>query len=623
MDDRLRRPIRNGTGGGVAMSLMIKHLQQLGIAAASLGPDRLVREANDELAAAVGAPRASLSGLEILAVLSAAATRTSGEGPATAYCVGDGAAASWWRLDLKTVEEGFLAILTDVTHEVGVLEDIRRFYEIRDRLLFDGKIGTWRYDPDAELYYFSSELALGHEGAGAPVPLPMLQLIQHRDDRNKDTEIRDRITREGGYANSEMRYLGNDREWTHLNVHYRSGRRMPSGLYEILGISQNITDVAVARDEASRFSRRLALALSAAQAGVFEYNYAEKSFWASPELSALIGDEGMKHVGQDVTLFVVDDRERAQAFFTAAETAELASSIDLRMIQPGGHRWVKLYFGVRERDADGNPLLGVGMLIDIHEHKRQEIALADARAAADFANRSKTEFLANMSHELRTPLNAILGFSEMIEQQMFGATAGKYVEYAHDIHRSGNHLLALINDVLDLSKLEAGKLELHETETFLPALVDECLTLVRGRAEAGCVELKSDVAPSLPRLRADARAVKQVLLNFLSNAVKFTPEGGRVVVRAECNAAGNICLSVADTGIGMNAAELEVALQPFGQVDSQHARKYEGTGLGLPICKSLMELHGGALSIVSEPNAGTTLTARFPASRTWTCEDAA
>jgi signal transduction histidine kinase len=605
------------------MSLMIKQLQQLGIAAASLGPDRLVCEANDELARTVGMSRASLSGLEILAVLSAAATKTIGEGASTAYRVGDGATASWRRLDLKAAEKGFLAILTDVTHEVAVLEDIRHFYAIRDRLLLDGKIGTWRYDPDAELYYFSSELALGHEGAAAPVPVAMLQRIQHRDDRAKDTEIRERITREGGYANAEMRYLENGGSWTHLNVHYRSGRRMPSGLYEILGISQNITDVAVARDEASQFSRRLALALRAAQAGVFEYNYAQKSFWASPELAELIGDEGMKRVGQDVSLFVADDRERAQAFFTAAETAELASSIDLRMDQPGGHRWVKLYFGVRDKDADGRPLLGVGLLIDIDDHKRQEIALADARSAADFANRSKTEFLANMSHELRTPLNAILGFSEVIEQQMFGAIAGRYVDYAHDIHRSGKHLLELINDVLDLSKLEAGKLDLHETDVVLPALVEDCLTLVRGRADTAGVELKSELAPSMPRLRADARAVKQVLLNFLSNAVKFTPEGGRVSVRAGCGAAGDMRLSVTDTGIGINAADLEIALQPFGQVDSQLARKYEGTGLGLPICKSLVALHGGELSVVSEPNVGTTMTARFPVSRTVRREDAA
>jgi len=198
---------------------------------------------------------------------------------------------------------------------------------------------------------------------------------------------------------------------------------------------------------------------------------------------------------------------------------------------------------------------------------------------------------------------------------MFGATIPKYVEYAHDIRRSGEHLLALINDVLDLSKLEAGKLELQESLVDLPALVDGCLILVRGRAEAARIALAFEPGPAVPPLRADARVVKQLLLNFLSNAVKFTPDGGRVTVRTACDAGGRICLSVEDTGIGMNAAELAIALSPFGQIDSKLARRHEGTGLGLPICKSLMELHGGELSVTSKPNHGTTATARFPASR--------
>jgi signal transduction histidine kinase len=598
------------------MDSMIEHLQRLGIPAASLGPDRRIRAANDGFAECVGTACASLPGQDIEFVLSAATAKTLGKGPMAAFLLGRSCAQSWRRLDLKAIGDGLVAILTDVSGECAVLDDIHSFYALRDRLLMDGQIGTWRYDPDAALYHFSSELSLGHEGAGAPVPVPLLQQLQHPDDRDKDTAIRDRITREGGTANAEIRYLEGGGAWTHLNVHYRAGRRMASGLYEIVGISQNITAVAVARDEARQFSQRLAVALRAAQAGVFEYNYAQASFWASPELAELVGEDGMKRVGQDVSLFIAEDRPAAQAFFDSTMTAPVASSIDLRMDQPAGPRWVKLYFGVRDRDAAGNPLLGVGLLIDIDERKRQEIALAEARQAADFANRTKTEFLANMSHELRTPLNAILGFSEMIEQQMFGAIDTKYTGYAHDIHRSGRHLLELINDVLDLSKLEAGKLELHETELALPALVEECLSLVRRRAEAAGITLSFHAAPSLPHLRADERAVKQVLLNFLSNAVKFTPEGGQVSMRIEHNAAGRLLLSVSDTGIGMSAGDLAIALQPFGQIDSKLARKNEGTGLGLPICKSLVELHGGELSVTSAPNVGTTMTATFPASRT-------
>jgi signal transduction histidine kinase len=578
------------------MSTLTEELERSGLAAAALDAEHRVVEANAVFARVLSVTQPSLTGAKLAEILPALASKTIGDGPSAAYRIDRGETHSWIRLDVSETADGFLAILTDVSCERSSLEDLRSFYSVRDRLLLDGKIGTWRYDPDAELYYFSSELSLGHEGSLQAVPVAVLQMIQHPDDCEKDAAIRERITREGGVANSEIRYLEHGGGWIYLNVHYRAGARLPSGLYEMLGVSQNITAIARARDEAGQISQRLALALRAAHAGVFEYNYKEASIWTSPELRELVGGDTLNQVGREWSrLFVEADRDKATAFVSNAENEFHASSIDLRMLQPDGYRWIKFYFDVKEKDADGKPLLGIGLLIDADELKRQEIALAEARRAADFANRSKTEFLANMSHELRTPLNAILGFAEMIEHQMFGATAPKYVEYAHDIHRSGEHLLALINDVLDLSKLEAGKLELRESIVYFPALVEDCLTLVRGRA--------------------DARVVKQLLLNFLSNAVKFTSEGGRVTVRTSCDAGGSICLAVDDTGIGMSEAELAVALSPFGQIDSTLARKHEGTGLGLPICKSLMELHGGELSVASKPNQGTTATACFPASR--------
>ncbi len=262
-------------------------------------------------------------------------------------------------------------------------------------------------------------------------------------------------------------------------------------------------------------------------------------------------------------------------------------------------------------------------LTDISERKAMEAELIKRKDEAELASRTKTDFLANMSHELRTPLNAILGFSETMARKLFGPLDARYVGYAEDIHTSGRHLLELVNDVLDLSKLRAGKADLHECEIDLPSLVDEGLKLVRGRADAGNVHLKSSVAAGLPALCADQRAVKQILLNFLSNAVKFTPPEGEVTVAAWCDAEGRLCLSVADTGIGMSEAEVEVALSPFGQVDSKLTHRYEGTGLGLPICKSLMQLHEGELVVASEPGSGTTLTARFPAGRTLARRDIA
>ena len=290
---------------------------------------------------------------------------------------------------------------------------------------------------------------------------------------------------------------------------------------------------------------------------------------------------------------------------------EVISHYEFRLLHRDGKPiWVETH--AANVDWDGKTA-SLSWISDVSRRKAMEEETLRSKEAAEFANRTKTQFLANMSHELRTPLNAILGFSEVIERQMFGPVSAKYLGYAADINRSGHHLLALVNDVLDLSKLEAGKLELHESEFALSDLVEECLALLRAKADEGDVRLKNALPEALPSLRADARAVKQLLLNFLSNAVKFTPEGGEVHVEAQDGA--GLTLSVVDTGIGMTAAEIEVAMAPFGQIDSHLARKHDGTGLGLPICRSLMELHGGTLKLTSTPNVGTRLSAWFPPAR--------
>ena len=238
--------------------------------------------------------------------------------------------------------------------------------------------------------------------------------------------------------------------------------------------------------------------------------------------------------------------------------------------------------------------------------------LAAAKREADHANRAKSEFLANMSHELRTPLNAILGFSDVIRSELHGALGSpRYQQYATHIHDSGMHLLDLINDVLDLSKITAGKMDLHEQDIALPDLLSDALAMVKGRAND--VLLYEGPWPGLPRIRADYRLLKQVLINLLTNAIKFTPPGGKVTIGATVGQ--DIRLTVSDTGIGMTQAELEMAMSQYGQVDSRVARKHQGTGLGLPICKSLALLHGGTLEIVSKPDTGTTASLVLPAWR--------
>jgi PAS domain S-box-containing protein len=258
----------------------------------------------------------------------------------------------------------------------------------------------------------------------------------------------------------------------------------------------------------------------------------------------------------------------------------------------------------------------VGIRTDITELKEREQALMLAKEAAEIANRSKSEFLANISHELRTPLNAIIGFSEIMRDEIFGPIGSpQYREYLTDVLDSAHHLLGLINDILDLAKAEAGKLELAEEVVDLPSVARAAIRLVRERADRSGLEIVSTLTDDLPFAYADERKLKQILLNLLSNAVKFTPEGGTVEVSAAIEPAGDLVLAVRDTGIGIAPEDIAVALAPFGQVEGSLNRKHEGTGLGLPLCRAMTELHGGQLAIESTVGAGTTVRVRLPAVR--------
>ena len=251
------------------------------------------------------------------------------------------------------------------------------------------------------------------------------------------------------------------------------------------------------------------------------------------------------------------------------------------------------------------------------ERRRVEAQLIEAKEAAEAASRAKSEFLANMSHELRTPLNAIIGFAEILQMQTMGALGHpSYAGYVRDIHTSGVHLLNIINDILDLSKIEIGHRELRAVPVDIAVVVAASVRFFTERAANSGVELVVDMPTTLPQLLADEQMVKQILLNLLSNAIKFTPQGGRISVSAGIERDGRIFLSVSDTGIGIAPADIARAFEPFVQIDSALNRKYPGTGLGLPLVKSMIELHGGALSVTSREQAGTTMTLHFPAQRT-------
>lgn len=254
--------------------------------------------------------------------------------------------------------------------------------------------------------------------------------------------------------------------------------------------------------------------------------------------------------------------------------------------------------------------------VDITERKLAEVEAHEARADAEEANRSKSEFLANMSHDLRTPLNAIIGFTEMMEKETFGPLGhARYEGYAKDIHNSGNLLVSLINDILDISKIEAGKYELNEESLDVAAAIESSVRMISTLVTAGNISLKTKIDLHQANLRGDERSIVQVLNNLLSNAVKFTPPPGDITIAATLEN-GSICISVTDTGIGMSAMDIDRVVQPFQRVDSNVSRAQEGTGLGLHLCQNFMRLHGGEIVLKSTVGEGTTATVIFPPERT-------
>ena len=500
--------------------------------------------------------------------------------------------------------------------------------EKRFRLAIEGaRCGVWDWDRKKDTVYLTDSFAriLGRDDAQMLSGAEFLSLFSHRDRERISAAVRG--SSRAGDIDIEVQASGVP-VWLHL-------RGRPWG-----DIQDGLTDrlVGVAIDVTER---------KGAQARVAA---------AENRLRAALESMSESFVLWDRRRCLVMWNRKFRDFFDFTETAlkpgmtyaevESGAARAIRNVQDGAGsgdafemelkdgRW--LHYS--ERGTSDGGLVSVGA--DITDLKNQEKALKESeqrlrntvedvrrnqqriaelankyekeKIRAEEANRSKSEFLANMSHELRTPLNAVNGFSEIMLREMFGPLGdNRYIDYVKDIHTSGQHLLSLINDILDMSKIEAGKMKLQKEPVSLVDIVEQSLRLVKARADEKSIRLVSELDESLADLNADPRAMKQVILNLLSNAVKFTPEEGRVSIRSFV-VDERLALQVADTGIGIPKEDLPRLGRPFEQIESQHSKSHQGTGLGLALSKSLIEMHGGRMSIESELGKGTTVTLTIP-----------
>ncbi len=396
--------------------------------------------------------------------------------------------------------------------------------------------------------------------------------------------------------------------WVKWRQKYVSGK--------IYSFGQDITDIKSQQNNLQRRQKQLSEAEAIGRMGHWQWVVGDENISWSEEIFRIFGVDQHQfkpNINALIELIHKRDLGRVVQVFQRAIIEEKNYDMEFRIIRPGGDVRFIMCDGRCEKDENGEVIALYGIMQDMTERMLYEQELRQAKDASEQAYAAKSRFLANMSHELRTPLNAIIGFSEMIESQMLGPIFNeKYLEYATNIKDSGTHLLDLISDILDMSKIEAGKHTLELEQVNIKDIIDRATHMIIGRAQEQNISLRTDnVENSDIDIIGDRRALTQVLLNLLSNAVKFTPEKGSVWI--ECYKRGDyISLKICDTGIGIPPNKLASVLRPFEQASSQYTRDHEGTGLGLSITKKLIELHGGSMSIESSVGIGTTVSVRLP-----------
>jgi PAS domain S-box-containing protein len=379
---------------------------------------------------------------------------------------------------------------------------------------------------------------------------------------------------------------------------------------------QDITKRKLAEEKVRQSEERLDLALKGARAGIWDWDVQTGKAFFDERWAEIVGhnpDELKPDIQTWIDLTHPRDYKRAEELLNKHLAGETENyECQLRMKHKKGHWvWIETRGLVVEWSRDGNPKRMTGTHIDITDRKMAENAIIQSKVLAEQANRTKSEFLANMSHELRTPLNSIIGYSQILNQNLSGNLNEKELKYSHNILNSGEHLLELINSILDISKVEAGRMEYEPEMVNLPETIDDVIGLVKPLAMKKSIDIRFINNSAIAEVWADRVKFKQILHNLFSNAIKFTPEKGEVKIYLSTGD-DTARISVVDTGIGIPAEKLEDIFDPFKQVNSSSSKEYEGTGLGLSLVKKYVEMHDGEIRVESEEGAGSTFTFTLP-----------
>lgn len=492
---------------------------------------------------------------------------------------------------------------------VALVQSVERF----ERAVAGATSALWEFDLQRGGGYFAPqwETMLGWKNVRDPYTHWRKHL--HPEDRSRVlADLRNHLDLHLPF-DAEYRLRAADGSWRWVRARGQASWDERGRPQVMSGMVHDITDLRHSEE-------RLRLALEATDEGMWDWDIATGCLFMSARWKTLLGYDAdhpfAHHWRTFLRLIRPEDRPAVLGWARDLLQGRVDRRVEEFSMRRANGTWlhVRVAAKITERDDTGAALRMVGTLKDVSRRYEQQAQLEAAKAQAELASRAKSEFLANMSHELRTPLNAISGFSEALEGEIFGPLNGKQMEYVQDIRVSTRHLTDVINDVLDMAKIESGHSDLREEPVEIEEAIISKMQMVRQRAVEKGLSLTDDLEP-LPPYLLDNRKFRQIVLNLLSNAIKFTPSGGAVTVRASSRPDGSLDVSVSDTGIGIAPEDALRVWEPFHQVDSRLSRQYEGTGLGLPLVKAMTEMHGGTASLRSMPGLGTTVTVTLPSHR--------